>query len=153
LQELQIEGVIIVGVAKGPGRKPGLETLHLHGIYNEGDDASAKPDAGADAGEQARELKNVRRICKLPEQSAALHLIQQVRDEAHRFAITAHRGRRAKNRGSSLEKITGLGPKRRKALLLRFGGLQEITHASVDELAKASGISIKLAHKIHDYFH
>ncbi|MFV2057489.1 MAG: excinuclease ABC subunit UvrC [Thiohalomonadales bacterium] len=136
-EELQIEGVIIVGVAKGPGRKPGLETLHLHGINGIGDNVVGRASS----------------ICKLPEQSAALHLIQQVRDEAHRFAITAHRNRRAKNRGSSLEKITGLGPKRRKSLLLRFGGLQEITRASIDELSKVNGINKPLAEKIYAYFH
>jgi excinuclease ABC subunit C len=126
LEELQIEGVAILGVAKGPERKAGKETLFLN----------------------SRSTPFI-----LPETSPALHLIQQVRDEAHRFAITAHRNRRAKSRRSSkLEGIEGLGPKRRKSLLVRFGGLQEISSASEEELAKVTGISRQLAAKIYAHF-
>lgn len=127
LSQLQIEGVMVLGVAKGPERRPGAETLFLNG----------NPKGFALAAE-----------------SPALHLIQQVRDEAHRFAITAHRGRRAKaRRTSSLEQIEGLGPKRRRSLLLRFGGLQEVQRASVDELMSVTGIHRQLAQRIYAVFH
>lgn len=127
LEELQINDVLILGVAKGPGRKPGLETLYLSG--------SNKPII-------------------LPPDSPALHLIQQIRDEAHRFAITGHRQKRARSRKtSSLETIPGLGPKRRQQLLKQFGGLQEVTRAGVEDLANVKGISKQLAQKIYDVFH
>ena len=127
LEELQINDVLILGVAKGAGRKPGLETLYLSG--------SSKPII-------------------LPPDSPALHLIQQIRDEAHRFAITGHRQRRARSRKtSSLETIPGLGPKRRQQLLKQFGGLQEVARAGVDDLANVNGISKQLAQKIYDVFH
>jgi excinuclease ABC subunit C len=127
LDELQIPDVMLIGVAKGPGRKPGLETLYL-----------------SDGGEETI----------LPADSKALHLIQQIRDEAHRFAITGHRQRRQKaRRTSTLEQIPGLGPKRRQLLLHRFGGLQEIARAGVEDLASVNGISRKLAQQIYDVFH
>ncbi len=127
LEELQIPDVMLIGIAKGPGRKPGLETLYL-----------------SDGGQET----------VLPADSKALHLIQQIRDEAHRFAITGHRQRRQKARNTSpLEQIPGLGPKRRQMLLHRFGGLQEIARAGVEDLASVNGISHKLAQQIYDIFH
>ena len=86
--------------------------------------------------------------------SPALHLLQQVRDEAHRFAITGHRQRRAKSRKiSPLEGIDGMGPKRRQKLLQQFGGLQEVQRAGVEDIAVVDGISESLAQKIYDVFH
>lgn len=127
LEELQVIGVILIGVAKGPTRKPGVEQLILSGQDSP---------------------------IILPADSPARHLIQQVRDEAHRFAITGHRQRRAKARRTSpLEGIPGLGPKRRQQLLRQFGGLQEVARAGVEDLAKVKGISRQLAQGIYDAFH
>ncbi|ACL72988.1 excinuclease ABC subunit UvrC [Thioalkalivibrio sulfidiphilus] len=127
LEELQVQGVSVVGVAKGADRKPGLETLVLSD--------SERPTI-------------------LPPGSSALHLIQQIRDEAHRFAITGHRQRRAKARTASpLEQIPGMGPKRRQQLLKHFGGLRGVSRAGVAELSKVPGISRKLAQQIYDSFH
>ncbi|NOX91604.1 MAG: excinuclease ABC subunit C, partial [Gammaproteobacteria bacterium] len=90
----------------------------------------------------------------LPADSPALHLIQQIRDEAHRFAITGHRARRARARNTSvLEGINGLGPKRRQTLLKQFGGLQEVARAGVEDLASVPGISKQLAQRVYDVFH
>ncbi len=126
LQELMVEGVLLVGVAKGEGRKPGLETLHFSG--------------GADL--------------QLPADSPALHLIQHIRDEAHRFAISGHRARRGKRRTrSALEDIPGVGPKKRRDLIQHFGGMQELVRASVRDLATAPGISLRLAEAIYDALH
>ncbi len=127
LEELAIPELLLLGVAKGVTRKPGFELLYLN-------------DA---AGEFT-----------LPADSPALHLIQQVRDEAHRFAITGHRARRGKaRRTSSLEEVAGVGPKRRRDLLKHFGGLQELSRASAEEIAKAPGISKKLADLIYAVLH
>ncbi|MDH5634000.1 MAG: excinuclease ABC subunit UvrC [Gammaproteobacteria bacterium] len=127
LEELQVVDVTLVGVAKGRERIPGKERLFLWPAK----DATI-----------------------LPPHSPALHLIQQVRDEAHRFAITGHRARRARSRKqSSLEQIPGVGDKRRQALLKHFGGLQEVARAGVNELAKVPGISQELAQKIFDALH
>ncbi|MFK8069074.1 MAG: excinuclease ABC subunit UvrC [Gammaproteobacteria bacterium] len=127
LENLQITEITIVGVAKGPARKPGEETLVLS-------DGSDNMSLAADA--------------------PALHLIQQIRDEAHRFAITGHRKQRDKKRGvSPLEKIEGVGNKRRQSLIRHFGGLQGITNAGVDDLQQVPGISKQLAEKIYQVFH
>lgn len=122
LEELQVTQIVLLGIAKGPGRKAGLETLFI------GDD---------------------KHPVTLPTDSDALHLLQHIRDEAHRFAITGHRKRRAKVRStSSLEEIPGVGPKRRRELLRYFGGRQEIARASVEELMKVPGINRQLAEQI-----
>ncbi len=127
LEELQIQGVTLLGVAKGVTRKAGLETLILAGSDTE---IHPKQD------------------------SAGLHLIQHIRDEAHRFAITAHRQRRSKSRNTSpLEGIPGVGPKRRRQLLNHFGGWQEISRASQEDLAKVKGISEKVAEAIYTALH
>jgi len=127
LDELQIGDITLVGIAKGEGRKPGLERLFLPG----------------------RDTPLI-----LPAHSPALHLIQQIRDEAHRFAITAHRQRRGKARTTSvLEGIAGMGPKRRQQLLKQFGGLREVARAGVEDLTKVKGISKQLAQLIYDALH
>ncbi|BBL70683.1 UvrABC system protein C [Methylogaea oryzae] len=127
LSEMGLGDVMIVGVAKGRERRPGMETLFV------------PPDC---------------RPLKLPPGSAALLLIQQIRDEAHRFAITGHRQRRGKAaQRSRLDDIPGLGPKRRQQLLKQFGGLGEIAKAGVEDLAALEGISRQLAERIHDALH
>lgn len=127
LASLNISEVILLGVAKGPARKAGWEKLIL--VHEE------------------RELT-------LPDDSKALHLLQHIRDEAHRFAITAHRKKRQKKRlESTLEDIEGVGAKRRQALLHRFGGLRELAKAPLEEIAKVQGISEHLALRIFQYFH
>jgi excinuclease ABC subunit C len=91
---------------------------------------------------------------KVPAASPALHIIQQIRDEAHRFAITGHRGRRQKRLAASpLDQIAGLGPKRRRDLLREFGGLQAVARAGIDDLARVKGVSRTLAQSIYDRLH
>jgi excinuclease ABC subunit C len=125
LTELQVEDVTLVAVAKGRSRRPGLETL-------------IRPD-----GEMT-----------LNPSGGAMHLIQHIRDEAHRFAITGHRQRRSKKRRESeLDGIAGVGPKRRKELLSHFGGIRGVKGASVEELAKVPGISRRLAEQVYGEFH
>ncbi|PWB39572.1 MAG: excinuclease ABC subunit C [Rhodocyclales bacterium] len=127
LAELGLADLPAVGVAKGEERKPGLETLLLPG--------TDEP-------------------LNLPANDPALHLIQQVRDEAHRFAIAGHRARRAKVRNrSSLEDIPGVGPAKRKRLLAQFGGLQGVKSATVEDLCRVDGISRKLAEEIYNQLH
>jgi excinuclease ABC subunit C len=127
MRDLNIQGLRLVGVAKGQDRKPGRESLYLP--------------------ERTVPLR-------LPPSSPALHLIQQLRDEAHRFAITGHRARRHKARTRSvLEDIPGLGPKRRRELLKQFGGLQGVTRAGIADLARVKGISRQLAESIYEHFH
>jgi len=126
LEELQIVGMTLIGVAKGPTRKAGLESLFVSG----GPEVHLSPD------------------------NPGLHLIQHIRDESHRFAITAHRGRRNKKRKtSSLEGIEGVGPKRRRALLRHFGGAAQVQSASTEELQKVEGISRTLAEQIYATLH
>ncbi|WP_299772391.1 excinuclease ABC subunit UvrC [uncultured Pseudoteredinibacter sp.] len=127
LGELGVQDVTMIGVAKGTTRKAGFEVLHM-----------------ADTGEE----------WVLDSTSPELHLIQQVRDEAHRFAVTGHKARRdKKRRSSSLEDIPGVGAKRRRELLRHFGGLAQIKGASADDMAKVEGISKKLAAEIYAHFH
>ncbi|MBI2784768.1 MAG: excinuclease ABC subunit UvrC [Legionella longbeachae] len=127
LSSLNITTVTLLGVAKGPSRKAGWEKLIL--VH------------------EARELN-------LPDDSKALHLLQHIRDEAHRFAITAHRKKRQKKRlDSTLEDIEGVGAKRRQALLHRFGGIRELAKAPLEEIAKVQGISEHLAKRIFQFFH
>ena len=142
LEELQLNQLTTVGVSKGEGRKPGLETLHLSTARGE-----ANINAGADLSAKGASFI-------LPTDSPALHLVQQIRDEAHRFAITGHRQRRQKARNRSpLEEIPGLGPKRRQTLLKQFGGLQEVARAGIDDLSRINGISRELAERIYNAFH
>ncbi len=127
LDELQLSHILILGIAKGPSRKAGMENLILS-IDNE--------------------------IIECDSASPALHLIQHIRDEAHRFAIMAHRQKRKKKRSRSiLEEIEGIGNKRRQLLIRHFGGLQGVSNASINELTKVSGINKNLAKKIYETIH
>lgn len=125
LADLQVEDVTLLGIAKGPGRKAGLEKFFLP------------------TGE----------ITIAPTGDAA-HLLQHIRDEAHRFAITGHRARRQKNRRQSeLDEVAGVGPKRKKELLNHFGSVRGLKGASLEEIAKVPGISDKLAEDIYATLH
>ncbi|MDR7089690.1 excinuclease ABC subunit UvrC [Cellvibrio fibrivorans] len=127
LAELGVQGVQLIGVAKGTTRKAGFETLF--------------------DGETGAEIV-------LPGDSPALHLIQHIRDESHRFAITGHKQRRDKKRKTStLEDVPGIGANRRRELLRHFGGLQEVQNASINDLARVNGISQRLAEEIYAFFH
>lgn len=124
---LGIEGVTLLGIAKGPERKAGWERLILVADNKE---------------------------ITLPTDSPALHLLQHIRDEAHRFAITTHRKKRQRvGMESSLETIEGVGPKRRQALLHRFGGVRDLAKAPLEEIAKVRGINRELASRIFEHFH
>lgn len=126
-EEQGVFDIILLGVAKGTTRKPGLETLFID---------------------------TIEKSLTLEGHSGALHLIQHIRDEAHRFAITGHRQRRDKaRRSSTLQEIPGIGPRRRRELLRHFGGLQGIRNASKDDLARVPGINAQLAMQIHQALH
>ena len=126
LDQLQVTDIALLGIAKGPTRKAGFETILLAGH-----------------GELV-----------LPANGGAMHLLQHIRDEAHRFAISGHRGRRQKKRRRSvLDDIVGVGPRRKRELLAHFGSVSSIQGASVEEIAKVPGVSRKLAADIHGSLH
>lgn len=127
LEELNLEQVTLISVAKGSDRKIGMEQIFFPS------EAFAR---------------------RLPDDSLGLHLIQAIRDEAHRFAITGHRGKRDKQRKTSvLEGIQGVGAKRRRAIIQHFGGLQGVKRAGVSDLKQVEGISQSLAQVIYDHLH
>mgnify|MGYP001296346244 CR=1 FL=1 len=127
LNELQLSNIPVLGIAKGPSRKPGMENLILS-------------------------VKN--NLIQCDSTSPALLLLQNIRDEAHRFAITAHRQKRKNKRDRSLlEEIDGIGSKRKQMLIKHFGGLQGVSNAGVAELSKVNGINMNLAKKIYEAIH
>lgn len=126
-ETLGLEGVTIIGIAKGEGRKPGLEKLWQKGRVDP---------------------------VILSSDSVVLHLLQRIRDEAHRFAIVGHRQQRDKKRSQSfLEEVPGIGAKRRRLLLSTFGGLQQLKQASIEKIASLPGFNPTLAKRIYDYLH
>lgn len=126
LEEIGVEDVVMIGVSKGPDRNAGRETFHM-------------PDG---------------REVNLPMNSPVLFYLQRLRDEAHRFAIGAHRQKRAKAVGhSSLDDVPGIGPARKKAMLLHFGTARAVKNASLEDLQGAPGVSATVAQKVYDYFH
>jgi len=127
LEELNLPQVTLISVAKGSDRKVGMEQIFFPS------EAIAR---------------------RLEEDSLGLHLIQAIRDEAHRFAITGHRGKRDKKRKTStLEGIAGVGAKRRKALIQHFGGLQQVKRAGIEDLCQVDGINAALAELVYDFLH
>jgi len=127
LSDLGLHQACVVGIAKGPERRPGLEELVL---------------------------ESEERSLQLPPSHPGLHLVQQIRDEAHRFAIVGHRARRGKTRTTSmLNEIPGIGAKRRQALIEHFGGLRGVQAAAIDDIAKVAGISRPLAERIYQHLH
>jgi len=127
LEQLMLQGMTVIGISKGPSRKAGWEKLIM--ACND-------------------------QVWTLPPDNSGLHLLQHIRDEAHRFAITLHRQQRQKkSMGSSLHAIAGIGQARHKLLLQRFGGVRELVRASIEEIAKVPGIGYDLAKKIFDHFH
>ncbi|MEP3226335.1 MAG: excinuclease ABC subunit UvrC [Parasphingorhabdus sp.] len=126
LAEIGVDDVTMIGVSKGPDRNAGRETFHFM---------------------DGRELN-------LPINSPVLFYLQRLRDEAHRFAIGAHRQKRAKSIGhSSLDDVPGIGPARKRAMLLHFGTARAVKNASLDDLQAAPGVSATVAQKVYDYFH
>jgi excinuclease ABC subunit C len=127
LNEIKVKNIVVIAVAKGKSRKPGHEQLFLT--------TQDQP-------------------INLASDSPALHLIQRIRDEAHRFAITGHRQRRSKNRKQSrLDGIEGLGPIKRRDLLKQFGGIHGVMKAGIDDLVKINGISKSLSIRIFNNLH
>ncbi|HVN99137.1 MAG TPA: excinuclease ABC subunit UvrC [Steroidobacteraceae bacterium] len=127
LARAQCSGLALLGISKGADRRPGQERLHLPG------EAAART---------------------VPPDSPVLHLLQRIRDEAHRFAITGHRRRRARRfQESILETVPGLGPARRRALLVHFGGLPGVLRAGVADLERVEGVGTALARTLYDHLH
>ena len=127
MNELSLGSVCVVGVAKGHDRRPGHERLYV---------------------------SERRTPLAIHPRAPALHLIQQIRDEAHRFAITGHRGRRGRARTTSaLQGIPGIGATRRRALLRHFGGLRQVERAGVEEISRVQGISLSIAQRVYEYLH
>jgi excinuclease ABC subunit C len=126
MEEQGVEDVPVVGVAKGPDRNAGREVFHL-------------PDG--------RELT-------FPTNAPLLFYLQRLRDEAHRFAIGSHRQKRAKSfTGSTLDEVPGVGPTRKRQLLMHFGTAKAVKSAALEDLERAPGISGTMARQIYDYFH
>ncbi|APG62543.1 excinuclease ABC subunit C [Sphingorhabdus lutea] len=126
LTELELDNIAVIGISKGPDRNAGREIMHF-------------PDG---------------REAMLPMNSAALFYLQRLRDEAHRFAIGAHRQKRKKAISANpLDEIPGIGPARKKALLMHFGSAKAVRNASLDDLQRAPGVSVAMAQNIYDFFH